>query len=212
VRDTTPEFLGGGADSEMLQATKFRNIDDLTDSDEAEMDVSSSPEDGDAEPPRKKQATAANMLPEKPKWSNPDPYTVLPPIDETQVKRRDFVKMIRKARVVSAAVQGEESKETKPNAVVSNEDFISFGDLDLNNKPPENAPRGPKASHGQDGDPALGSRKRTRDDEIIVLTGKQGFRFRHDGSILDIWHPKSGQNSTPWLDQSTPPTIHLGSM
>lgn len=56
-----------------------------------------------------------------PKWSNPDPYTVLPPVDESQRKKRDVVKLIRKARV--AAEKGDDMQ----NEVAANKDFISFG-------------------------------------------------------------------------------------
>ena len=56
-----------------------------------------------------------------PKWSNPDPYTVLPPVDESQRKRKDVVKIIRKARIVS------DKEITVQSQVVSNADFISFG-------------------------------------------------------------------------------------
>ncbi len=60
---------------------------------------------------------------EKPKWSNPDPYTALPPPDETQVKRPDFVKLIRKARVSATAAE----PLIGGDAVTTNDDFISFG-------------------------------------------------------------------------------------
>jgi non-canonical poly(A) RNA polymerase PAPD5/7 len=50
------------------------------------------------------------------KWSNPDPYTVLPAGDVA--KKRDVVKLIRKAKVAVAPI---------PNGLEANEDFISFG-------------------------------------------------------------------------------------
>lgn len=64
------------------------------------------------------QSTEASSTP---KWSNPDPYTVLPPVDESQRKKRDVVKLIRKARV--AAEKGNDIQ----NEVAANNDFISFG-------------------------------------------------------------------------------------
>lgn len=55
-----------------------------------------------------------------PKWSNPDPYTVLPPPDESQKKRKDVVKLIRKAR------NATEQDVAPSNALTANDDFISL--------------------------------------------------------------------------------------
>ena len=204
TKETTPEFMGG-AEADGEQARKFVSLDQLTDSDEAEMDVSAAEADEGLEPPRKKQATepASNSrVPEAPKWSNPDPYTVLPPADESQAKRKDFVKMIRKARVSGGQTKPEES-----NAVTSNEDFISFGDLGME-QPPEDAPREPKGLRDKGGDPALGSRKRTRDDRIIGPPRARDTRFNLDASIIDLWRPLRSQNATPWIDPSSGPMFH----
>lgn len=75
------------------------------------------------EPPTKRRATAAAQSKQDasvPKWSNPDPYTVLPPVDEAQRKRKDVVKIIRKARIAA------ERETTTENQVAANDDFISF--------------------------------------------------------------------------------------
>ncbi len=78
------------------------------------------------EPPTKRRAHGRGINgPEEenaaPKWSNPDPYTVLPPVDESQRKRKDVVRIIRKARIVS------EKEDAGHSQVVANDDFISFG-------------------------------------------------------------------------------------
>ena len=77
------------------------------------------------EPPNKKRALGPGTNESKenatPKWSNPDPYTVLPPVDESQRKRKDVVKIIRKARIMS------EKEAIVQSQVVANDDFISFG-------------------------------------------------------------------------------------
>ncbi|EEH19727.1 hypothetical protein PABG_01986 [Paracoccidioides brasiliensis Pb03] len=213
-RETTPEFLGG-SQSEEQKPRKFMALEDLSDSDEAEMEVSSADE-GSHPPPRKKQAIESNTGPvaQVPKWSNPDPYTVLPPYDENPAKRRDVVKLIRKARIQQSV---DQPKPEEKNAVVSNDDFISFGldDIEMD-VPPENAPRGPKSSMNQDGDPALGSRKRTYDDEITGPNrrpGKPGKpdRFSNsDGSMLLKWRPFDDQNPTPWVDSVCRSTFHVG--
>ncbi|KAL9595695.1 MAG: hypothetical protein Q9219_006291 [cf. Caloplaca sp. 3 TL-2023] len=76
------------------------------------------------EPPTKRRATHAKKKAEAiavPKWSNPDPYTVLPPLDESQRKRKDVVKIIRRARLAA------EKEIDAENQVAANDDFISFG-------------------------------------------------------------------------------------
>ena len=78
------------------------------------------------EPPKKKRALGlgSSVSEEEsaaPKWSNPDPYTVLPPVDESQRKRKDVVRIIRKARIMS------EKEAVIQNQVATNDDFISFG-------------------------------------------------------------------------------------
>ncbi|KAL8774536.1 MAG: hypothetical protein Q9209_000909 [Squamulea sp. 1 TL-2023] len=95
-----------------------------------------------SEPPAKRRATDAAKESKQeigiPKWSNPDPYTVLPPVDETQRKRKDMVKIIRKARIAA------EKEEIIENQVAANDDFISFGfggDRVTNEKSRSSSPR-----------------------------------------------------------------------
>ncbi|PSR81548.1 hypothetical protein BD289DRAFT_372501 [Coniella lustricola] len=78
----------------------YRDIDQLSDSDEAAMDTSDS-ENESGEPASKRARTVARNKTEDntPKWSNPDPYDALPPIEESEKKRKDMVQLIRKARV-----------------------------------------------------------------------------------------------------------------
>ncbi|KAL8835708.1 MAG: hypothetical protein Q9170_003210 [Blastenia crenularia] len=99
------------------------------------------------EPPTKRRATATTTKDAKeaasaPKWSNPDPYTVLPPVDEAQRKRRDVVKIIRKARIVA------EKGTAVANQVAANDDFISFGlggDRDSESRPRSSSSPEPRA-------------------------------------------------------------------
>ncbi|KAJ4251049.1 hypothetical protein NW762_011699 [Fusarium torreyae] len=133
---------------------KFRDVDELSDDDELEMDISSSSE---TEGPSKKRAKTTDDTDSgdaAPKWSNPDPYTALPCPDESTRKKRDMVKLIRKARV--------EDQSDKLAATTEAEDFISF-DLTEDEEsseeeeapppppreppppPPPNAPTGPRA-------------------------------------------------------------------
>lgn len=109
-----------------IRAT-YRDIDELSDDDEIDMDIS---DNGDsdtntADRPAKRARTdqpAAVAQQDAPKWSNPDPYTALPPPETT--RKKDVVQLIRKARVEAEA----------PKPAVSSEaaDFIScdFSDDD----------------------------------------------------------------------------------
>lgn len=223
TRETTPEpLVSAGQTGEQKPAMKFAPLADLSDSEEEDMDVS----DDDASHPRKKRALengdtvpapAPAPAPPAPKWSNPDPYTALPPPDESQSKKVDVVKLIRKSRAAASAADSQATQAD--TAVTTNEDFISLGDLPGGNddeededdevgnpNAPDNAPRGPRA-----GDSAFG-RKRTYDDELkghSKKTGKPISRYYPDASVLDEWRVRQSQSGTPWLTLM-PPTLHPG--
>lgn len=100
----------------------YRPLDELTDSDEAEMDMSGDEND---EPSTKRarlpgsQADGDSEPKFAPRWSNPDPYTVLPPVDNTTTgKKKDVVQLIRKARI--------QTGEARPSLPTAAEEFISF--------------------------------------------------------------------------------------
>ena len=133
---------------------RFRRADDVSDSDEQAMDVESSSgsvdldpakgagnpshaiwtattEDDGREPPRKKRGRDHDPAHDairnsQPRWSNPDPYTALPPVDELRRKQKDVVKLIRKSRVVTSAT----SASVGAAATVAAEDFISLDFVD----------------------------------------------------------------------------------
>lgn len=118
-RETTPEYVGPAKDENETQK-KFISLDEVSDSDEAEMEMSPRDKPGDGEesavasavePPHKKQIRESTPPITQPKWSNPDPYTVLPPEDETQShgKKKDIVKLIRKARVTHSTISEDAS-------------------------------------------------------------------------------------------------------
>lgn len=211
-RQTTPELLMAPDAQDEKPGLKFAPVSNLSDSDEADMDLSSddNDDDNDEAPPRKKRAVeTASAPPPPPKWSNPDPYTVLPPPDESQSKKVDVVKLIRKARITDNTAQ-----PLKVDPVTSNEDFISFGSLgedEGNRNAPDDAPKGPRR-HLQGNDPALGSRKRTHDDEIKTFPkklGKPTSKFNMDGSIIDEWKVRPYEPGTPWL-AGMEATLHVG--
>ncbi|CAO2658254.1 Nn.00g059770.m01.CDS01 [Neocucurbitaria sp. VM-36] len=127
--DGSPEHAMGVSDG----PNKFLNLDDLSDDEEADMEVESDGSighdtDADGRDVSQKVARTQTMSRANgdsvPKWSNPDPYTVLPPPEETTGKKTDFVKLIRKAKNQAA------EKAAGHNAVAANDDFISFGDED----------------------------------------------------------------------------------
>jgi non-canonical poly(A) RNA polymerase PAPD5/7 len=107
---------------------RFMNIDDLSDHDEADMDESGESANGDgAKGEESKHKVARTMVPRNdgdsvPKWSNPDPYTSLPPPSETTGVKMDVVQLIRKAKNAAA------EKAIGNGAVAANDDFISFAD------------------------------------------------------------------------------------
>jgi len=135
-RGNTPEQLLGMNDHQEVEK-RFLDIDDMSDSAEEAMDESDLDE---YEPPLKiavstigrtvigtreagvhvpTEATITQSI-SIPKWSNPEYYTALPPPDESQRKKRDVVKLIRKARVAIG------KSTSSANQVAANDDFISF--------------------------------------------------------------------------------------
>jgi non-canonical poly(A) RNA polymerase PAPD5/7 len=107
------------------------NVDDMSDDEEADMEVESdaSADGDDAEAQTGNHKVARTQAPRAdgntvPKWSNPDPYTSLPPPSETTGVKKDVVQLIRKAKNQAA------EKAVGNNAVAANDDFISFADDD----------------------------------------------------------------------------------
>jgi len=245
TRASTPELMPGMGEADR-PTVKYLALEDLSDSDEADMDVSSDDENdgkdlGSEEQPKKKQARTGleNSTDGEsvPRWSNPDPYTVLPPPDESQRKKMDVVKLIRKARVVS-------SSEPATKTEVVADDFISFdfNDEGQDSTDEENgngvpgAPKGPRghrhpenirhlpssnlrgvkpSRHELDtsSDPALGSRKRNYGDEIKdapLLPIKPTSSKPVGGSIVKAWQAVAGVSDTPWCTIDHAATENMG--
>ena len=141
-RGATPEQMPGMNDGQTT-ARRFLDADDLSDSEEEAMEVSDTEEiglqhedtvaDGEtlnaggvdrnvAQGNQTSQVNEDGQKQEKatPKWSNPEIFTALPPPDLGQRKKKDVLKLIRKARIVSQA-EGKSSSQ-----VAANDDFISF--------------------------------------------------------------------------------------
>ncbi|RMD40293.1 hypothetical protein DV735_g4838, partial [Chaetothyriales sp. CBS 134920] len=159
---------------------KFRSLADLTDSEEDNM-VESDNDDG---PPAKRlkpvgPADLTGSNPTTPKWSNPDPYTALPPPTETTGKRIGVINLIRKAKI-------DDSSKTDSPDIARNDDFISLDD-GLNDFP--QAPTAPRADR-------LGKRKRGEDTATPSL--RSGLGSLRDLEILREWRPRSSVDPVPW--------------
>ena len=195
------ELTFGGVSAE----DKFRNLDDLTDTDETDMEVSVDEDYEDSNdiegPPSKRTRineqgdTAKNL----PKWSNPDPYTALPPVDQDSRKKTNVVHLIRKARNSIATDQ----KDTPSHE----DDFISFDldedeSMDMYTAPPD-APAGPRLGRHDVVPSAMPSMlgKRTRDEfeNASLITPKFGQQYHSDGRVLQIWKADADCDATPWV-------------
>ncbi|RMZ80164.1 hypothetical protein DV737_g3111, partial [Chaetothyriales sp. CBS 132003] len=169
---------------------KFRSLADLTDSEEDNM-VESDEDVADGAPPTKRPkaggaAAAADAagttasVPATPKWSNPDPYTALPPPTETTGKRIGVIKLIRKAKM-------DDANKSDNADMARNDDFIALDD-GLSDFFPQ-APTAPRADR-------LGKRKRGDETAIPPLRG--GLRPLKDLDILQEWKARSSADSAPW--------------
>lgn len=192
---------------------KYRDVDDMSDDDELAMDMSSASESESDGPSKKRARVEDEDTPEDdvPKWSNPDPYTALPCPDETTRKKRDVVKLIRKARL---------EEEAKAAAPAKAEDFISFdfsedededededeGKSESEYEPePAKAPNAPVQFNGLV--PATNgaertSKKRTIDDEIKppdYSQMKKATTKPSKGTLLPMWLPKKTEEDCPWF-------------
>lgn len=144
-----------------------------------------------------------------PRWSNPDPYSVLPPTDLGIGPKKDIVQTIRKAKVETAA------QSVSTNAIKENADFISFDfGEDDNEEDPEaeeefdiDAPPPPPPADllmptpdelRQAYDPASTGRKRKRESDLGVMN-----------DIVTEWQPNE-TNPTPWLRADAGFTSHVG--
>jgi hypothetical protein len=115
--ERTPERLDGMAEA----PNRFHVLEGALDLDDHAS--SDSVEDTEMEPSKKRQKVDDDVkATQVPKWSNPDPYTVLPPADESRAKRLDVVKLIRNSKLTPSA--GDSA--TSQNAIVENADFVSL--------------------------------------------------------------------------------------
>ncbi|KAK0709219.1 hypothetical protein B0T26DRAFT_399226 [Lasiosphaeria miniovina] len=211
-RDLLKASYSTGTEQELFSTeggVTYRPIIDLTDSDEAEMDISGDEADGPAEPSNKRarlsisQAASGDSVP---KWSNSDPYSALPAEAGVQTKKKDVVQMIRKARVPA--------KDIKPSLPTSAEDFISF-DLDESDDEVQEIRdvefRKKSEARNDDDLNSRNSRKRTYGEynQLPHASLEKSARAPAGGLILSKWREKEGENPYPWQvdDHSTTPKM-----
>lgn len=159
-----------------------------------EHDSSDSDSDKDENPSRKKtredKGTPADGN-SVPKWSNPAAFDVAPPAEIG--KRKDFVQLIRKAKVAAST-----AANSAKNGIADNDDFISFnepalvGSLDDLSKtgklagPPKVRSRIPPAKDGTvPSAPAARPLKRDRD--------------QYESDLVREWQPIRNRPSVPWF-------------
>lgn len=188
-----PSLLQNGA------GVKFRAIDELTDSEEEEMAQSEDEEQGRAKRMRT-QCVDAELAP-APRWSNPDPYTSLPPVQPGDpVKRTDVLRLIRKARL-------DADSSTKLTAEA--DDYISFdmdggeseASLDMGNilTLPQSTTDAPKRSVTSGNSVALGKRK--RGDEAGDKAQQKPVQpsLYSDKWVIPKWIAPADENAAPWF-------------
>lgn len=207
--------------------SRFMNIDDLSDDEEAAMDESdASGDDNAANDQSDNPKVARTRAPQTdgdtvPRWSNPDPYTSLPPPSETTGVKRDVVQLIRKAKN-----QVAQEKADSKNEVAANDDFISLGN-DLSEEDDEaddddddnsvdglaNGRASPRTLQGSMNDIGFDHRatydsyepppRRPRNTHEIYppTAGGKGKKRKGDGGVVGIvpdWQPTSRSSPTPW--------------
>jgi len=218
----------------------YRPLDELSDSDEAEMDISGDEAEASEGPSHKRVRMAVEQSASDnntPKWSNPDPYTALPPETASQVKKKDVVQMIRKARIQtneartslpsesadfisfdmddSDASDDDQEQESAPTTAAPPSPGMPSAQLDLKLPPKPVLPKPAKAPVlvPDTSSSALGSRKRTHDDEIKMPHArlKKATKAPAGGGIAKEWLPDPELTPTPWLEtdhsQSANPAV-----
>ena len=130
-REKTPEQLEGMVtDGQVRFAAVDSSHDDQSDSHMSDFSGESEAEEGENRGGKRAKTRGASVVEQStPKWSNPDPYTVLPPPSLLSRPKKDIVQVIRKAKIE------QDPKNDSTNAVQENADFIA---LDLGDSDPTN--------------------------------------------------------------------------
>lgn len=227
IRQKTPELFV--ANPSKAGQNKFKTFESPSGDEDEEMDVETDTEDAN-QPPNKKVALERKVNEprahtEVPKWSNPDVYTALTGEQVlSSQKGLNLIKAIREARI-------EQEQVREANTVTENLDFLSLdlGHTGIKSKETNDArvtvdltsgrPTKPKSQVKQiqtknvlqddeDVDSALGSRKRTADDQIKESKPAGRPPKAHStlrGSVMPEWRPKNEETAAPWFKASNDP-------
>ncbi|UJO19726.1 Poly(A) RNA polymerase cid14 [Fulvia fulva] len=204
---TTEQMTGMNGDNQPKFAEYISSSED-----ESESDDSSDEDENDGESRKKRVKTDKADGDEKPKWSNPDPYSVLPPPDAVAGPKKDIVQTIRKAKVETAA------QAAGTNAVKENADFISF-DFGENADDDDEDDDG-QHSVGEPPAPASTDYVMPTDQELLDrfnstqnMKGNKRKRGVEEatslGDIVEEWLPNH-TNPTPWLQPDPAFTSSVG--
>jgi non-canonical poly(A) RNA polymerase PAPD5/7 len=168
---------------------KFRDAGEYTEDSDSEDDGKH--DDHDGAPKRRKTGKVVPI--EQPKWSNPDPYTALPPPSQSTGPKKDIVETIRKAKMDTSL------DAASNNPVKDNIDFISFDDepavINIDSDDEDQASVGSV--------PLAPGRNRKRTHSHISPDDSLG------GLITEEWEP-SGHNLTPWMPTHADFTANVG--
>ncbi|EMC93008.1 hypothetical protein BAUCODRAFT_49110, partial [Baudoinia panamericana UAMH 10762] len=189
-RETTPEQLQG---MNAYGQERFHEVDSSSDEDDdGEVDLidltngsfdeiadQAANDDAESQLPRKRVKLNATVADDVPKWSNPDPYTALPPPETLGAPKKDIVEVIRKARNEAKATSSNK------NEIQDNVDFISF-DLDFTGDSGLE-----RTSMAVDLVAGMVKESRTRKRK------RQAHQGKLLGDIIDEWEPNE-TDPTPW--------------
>ncbi|KAI5360975.1 putative PAP/25A-associated, polymerase, nucleotidyl transferase domain, nucleotidyltransferase Trf4 [Septoria linicola] len=205
---------GADAPEEMLGPSEHAKFLEMESSDE-DSDEADEAENGDQPRKRAKVSDDADQ-PDRPQWSNPDPYSVLPPTDVVNTAKKDIVQTIRKRKAEVAA------SNDATNSIKENADFISFnfdepeseGEVDSSEGDDNDFVAAPPAQAAVDLPPPPPPQDLVMptDEELMqTYTGsstskrKRGFEqtlSSSAGAIVEEWLP-DGSDTTPWLNADT---------
>ena len=194
-RAPTPELMPG-MDEDDGHGVRYLPVEDVSDSDEAEMDLSDEENDDNDQPKKKQVRTERRAVDadQAPRWSNPDPYTALPPPDESLRKKKDVVKLIRKARVNAIS-------ENTSKAEGAADDFIS---LDFGNESEDDYEPPMQMGHGVAGAPR-GPRSAQRD-----YNHESSYEQHPDPKAAPLNHmPRDAQIPQSKVSNKTAATVDL---
>lgn len=118
---STPEQLPGMNTEGRVHFMNLEWSNDDSDGHTSQQGPESDQESDDAGPRKRTKIRSPTPEAARPKWSNPDPYTSLPPEGSQDGPKKDIVKLIRKAK-------GDTGKNDPANALKDSVDFISLND------------------------------------------------------------------------------------